>query len=52
IYGEVEGDVTYHFGNKPWFKGNGLPTGQATQVFTVYTPDLNKCVLMKDTWRV
>lgn len=52
IYGEVEGDVTYCFGNKPWFKGNGSPTGRATQVFTVYAPDLDKCVLMKDTWRV
>jgi hypothetical protein len=51
IYGE-EGDVTYCFGNKPWFKGNGSPTGRATRVFTVYAPDLNKCVLMKDTWRV
>jgi hypothetical protein len=52
IYGEEEGDVTYCFGNKPWFKGNGSPTGRATRVFTVYAPDLDKCVLMKDTWRV
>ena len=52
IYGEDGGDVSYCFGSKPWFKGNGSPTGRATRVFVVYAPDLDKCVLMKDTWRV
>jgi hypothetical protein len=47
IYGE-EGDVSYCFGSKPWPEGNGSPTGRATRVFTVYTPDLDKCVFMKD----
>ena len=45
-------DVSYCFGNKPRFKGNGSPTGRATRVFTVYSPDLDKRVLMKGTWRV
>ena len=52
IYGEDEGDISYCFGNKPWFKGTGSPTGRATRVFTVYSPELDKPVLMKDTWRV
>ena len=52
IYGEEGGEVSYCFGHKPWFKGNGSPTGRATRVFTVYSPDYNKSVLMKDTWRV
>ena len=52
IYGEDEGDVSYCFGHKPWFKGTGSPTGRATRVFTVYSPDLDRAVLMKDTWRV
>lgn len=52
IYWEDEGDVSYCFGHKPWFKGTGSPTGRATRVFTVYSPELDRAVLMKDTWRV
>jgi hypothetical protein len=33
IYGEDGGDVSYCFGSKPWFKGNGSPTGRG-----LYTP--------------
>jgi Fungal protein kinase len=51
IYSE-EGDVSYCFGSKPWFKGNESPTGRATRVFIVYDPVLDRRVLMKDTWRV
>ncbi|KAF8222204.1 hypothetical protein L208DRAFT_1371169 [Tricholoma matsutake] len=52
IYCEEGGDVSYCFGSKPWFKGNGSPTGRATRVFIVYDPVLDRRVLMKDTWRV
>jgi len=51
IYNE-EGDISYCFGSKPWFKGNNSPTGRATRVFIVYDPVLERRVLMKDTWRV
>ena len=51
IYGEDE-DVSYCFSSQPWFQGIRSPTGQATQVYIVYAPELNKHVLMKDTWRV
>jgi hypothetical protein len=44
--------VCYCFGSKPWFKGNGSPTGRATRIFIVYHPVLNRRVLMKDSWRV
>src|SRR5262249_49030847 len=49
---EEKGGVSYYFGSKTWLKGNGSPTGQATRVFVVYDPTLDKCVIMKDTWRV
>jgi hypothetical protein len=52
IYNDEGGDVSYYFGSKPWFKGNGSPTGRATRVFIVYDPMRDRCVLMKDTWRV
>jgi hypothetical protein len=39
-----EGDISYCFGSKPWFKGNNSPTGQAKQVFIVYDPILERCV--------
>ena len=51
IYSE-DGDISYCFGSKPWFKGNESPTGRATRVFIVYDPVLDRRVLMKDTWRV
>ena len=49
---EEDEDISYCFGSQPSFQSNRSPTGRATRVFTVYAPALNKCVIMKDTWRV
>ena len=52
VYDEIDDTVSYYIGSKPTFNSNASPTGQATQTFIIADPDMERVIILNDTWRI
>jgi hypothetical protein len=52
VVNDTDGNTKHFYVSQPFTSTHQWPIGRGTRCFCAYDPDTQRCVLLKDTWRI